>query len=200
VEREEAEAPAGQAPAEPPPAQIVVTHAPAQSGAPPLAIFLGLVATLLMSFGGAALVLSGAGRVASEGSGATSTPASTVAAARTPGAAATTVVGPRVRAISAHGRSRAMSGGTQYEVTFTWTLEGAHENDEALIQFYTGTRALGQQRGTLDPAVFNFSTGALTLTVVMECSTGGWSGELLTIRGQPVEGQAEASAAGVQCR
>lgn len=202
MEDEGREAPAEQVSAEPPPTELVVAEAVAQttSGAPPLAIFLGMIAILLLSFGAAALVIGGAGRVASGGSEATPTPL-TPSPVRTPGAAAAaTVDASRVRIVSTSGRSRAMTGGAQYEVTFSWTLDGAHENDPVVLQFYAGTRTLGQQRGTLDPAVFNFSTGTLTLTATMDCSTGGWTAEILTVRGQPIEGDSEATAAGVQCR
>lgn len=203
MEREGEEAPTEDVSAEPPPTELVVAEAVAQTaaGASPVAIFLGIIAVLLLSFGGAALVLGGAGRVASGGTEATPTP-QTAAPVRTAGgaAAAATADASRVRVVSTNARSRAMSGGTQYEVTFVWTLEGARENDPVVLQFYAGTRALGQQRGTLDPAVFNFSTGTLTVTVAMDCSTGGWTAEILTVRGQPIAGDSEATAAGVQCR
>jgi hypothetical protein len=127
----------------------------------------------------------------------TAAPARTAAPATS---AASLAQAGRVRVASTSARSRAIAGGKQYEVTFTWTFEGARENDQAVVQFYAGTRPLGQQRGTLDPAVFNFSTGTLTLTATLECSTGGWTAEILTIRGQPVEGDADATAPGVQCR
>ncbi len=196
------EAPAEQVPAAPPPMELAVAEAVAQttSGAPPLAIFLGMTAMLLISFGAAALVLAGAGRVVTGGSEATPTP-QTPPPARTAGAAAAaTADASRVHVVSTSGRSRAIGSGAQYEVTFGWTLEGARENDPVVLQFSAGTRALGQQRGTLDPSVFNFSTGSLTLIATMDCSTGGWTAEILTIRGQPIAGDSEAKAAGVQCR
>jgi len=204
VEDEGKEAPA-EVSAEPPPAtELVVADAVAQNitGAPPLTIFLGISAVLLLSLGAAMVVLGLSGRVASTEPEATPTPNITAAApARTAGTVATAVAGAsRVRLSNASGRSRAIGSGAQYEVTFAWTLEGARENDPVSIQFYAGTRSLGQQRGTLDPTVFNFSTGSLTLSVTMDCSTGGWTAEILTVRGQPIEGDGEAKAPGVQCR
>jgi hypothetical protein len=199
---ESREAPAEVVQAEPPADELVVAETVAQNvaGASPLAIFVGLIAMLLVSFGGAALVLGGTGRTTTGPSEATASPVSTPAAARTPSVAAATLEASRIRVTRTGGQARAMAGGAKHEVTFTWTLEGARENDQAVIQFYAGTRSLGQQRGTLDPTVFNFSTGTLTLTVAMECSSGGWTAEILTIRGQPVDGDAEASVPGVQCR
>lgn len=192
------EVPQEVAPAEPPPDPPAPTVGTPRGSVPAAAVFVMVAAATGLSFGGSWLVVSGAGRaVAPE---ATPTP-HTVAPLRT-GAAATTpatAAAERIRVRSASARSRPLGTG-QHEVTFTWVLEGARENDAAVVQFYAGTRALGQQRGTLEPTVFNFSTGALTLTATLDCSTGGWTAELLTIRGQPVQGDAEAGAPGVQCQ
>ena len=200
--RDSGEAPAGVVPAEPPATEIVATTVDrtAAQGSP-LAIFIGMMAVLLASFGGAGLVLVGAGRASTETPEVTPTPTVAAAAARTaaPGGG-TAPAGDRVRVVSASGRSRPMSSGTQHEVTFSWTLEGARANDPVVLQFYAGTRALGQQRGTLEPAVFNFSTGTFTLAVAIECSTAGWTAEILTVRGQPIEGNGEATVAGAECR
>lgn len=197
------EAPAEPVSAEPPAAtEVVIAESVAQgiSGASPLTIFLGISAVLLLSLGVAMVVLGLSGRVASTEPEATPTAnLATAAPGRTAGAAAAAGVS-RVRVTNASGRSRAVGTGAQYEVTFAWTLEGARQNDPVSIQFYVGTQSLGQQRGTLDPAVFNFSTGTLTVTATLDCSTGGWSAEILTIRGQTIEGDSEAKAPGVQCR
>ncbi|MBM4433853.1 MAG: hypothetical protein FJ028_01860 [Chloroflexi bacterium] len=164
-----------------------------------LAIFFAVAAVTLLSFAGAWLVVSGAGRAVADADEPTAAP---VAArpGRTAAAATAATLGDRVRVRGASARSRPIDTGARHEVTFIWTLEGARENDPAVVQFYVGTRALGQQRGTLDPGVFNFSTGTLTLTTSLECSTSGWTAELLTVRGHPVVGDGEAAAPGVQCR
>lgn len=204
-------------PAEPPPDEPAVADSapatvaplagvvlPPSSGAQPLALFAGILALLIVTFGGAALVLVGLGRVSSEPEPTatlTSAPFRTAAPASGDAAAtgAAAAAAGRVRIVSASARSRPIANGAQHEVTFTWTLDGAREGDPVVLQFYAGTRALGQQRGALDPQVFNFSTGVLTLLATMDCSTGGWTAEILTIRGQPIEGDSDASAAGVQC-
>jgi hypothetical protein len=193
--------------AEPRPADEMVVAdvvTPPPGGPPPVAIFLGITLLLIASIGASALVLAGAGRVSSdEPEPAEATATLTSAPARTAGAAVTaTTAGTtgRVRVVSATARSRPVATGAQHELTFAWTLEGAREGDAVVLQFYAGTRPLGQQRGTLAPSVFNFSTGVLTLTATMDCSTGGWTAELLTVRGQPIEGDSEASAPGVACR
>lgn len=183
------------------PAEVAVTDVvPPSAGPPPLVIFLGIMLLLVASFGGSALVLAGTGRVSNEPAP-TATRTVTSAPARTAGGAATATgaASGRVRVVSATARSRPIASGAQHEVTFTWTLQGAREGDQVMIEFFSGTRSLGQQRGALDPQTFNFSTGTLTLTVTMECSTGGWSAEILAVRGQPIEGEGEAKASGVQC-
>lgn len=185
-------------PAEEPPIVIAIPAA-AAGGSQPLAIFAGIMVLALASFAASAFVLVGVGRVASVEPEATPTAAAvTSAPARTAGAAATAAAG-RVRIVSSTARSRPIANGAQHEVTFSWTLEGAREGDPVVLQFYRGTQSLGQQRGALDPQVFNFSTGVLSLTVTMDCSTGGWSAEVLTVRGQPIEGDSDAKAPGTQC-
>lgn len=185
-------------PAGPPPVPPPPPVGPPPGSVPAAAVFFLVAAATLLSFGGSWLVVSGAGRaVAPEAA-----PTLQVAAPLRTGATATsaaTAAGDRVRVRSASARSRPLGTG-QHEVTFTWVLDGARENDAAVVQFYAGTRALGQQRGTLEPGVFNFSTGALTLTATLDCSAAGWTAELLTIRGQPVQGDAEAAAPGVRCQ
>ena len=171
-----------------------------RSGGPlPLAAFLGITALLLVSLGASLLVLAGVGRVATAVPEATPPSNVTVAPTRT-AAGAATASAVRVRVVSASARSRPIGTGAQHEVTFTWVLEGAREGDPAVIQFYRGTQPLGQQRGTLDPSIFTFSTGMLTLAATLECSIPGWSAEILTVRGQPIEGDGEAKAQGVTCR
>lgn len=182
------------------PANVAVTGVVPPSAGPPLAIFLGLMLLLIASFGGSALVLAGAGRVSDEPDP-TATPTVTSAPGRAAGTAATATgaAAGRVRVLNASARSRPIASGAEHEVTFTWTLQGASEGDPVVLQFYSGTQSLGQRRGVLDPQVFTFSTGTLTLPVTMECSTVGWSAEILAVRGQPTEGDSEATAPGVQC-
>jgi len=192
MEEEQAATEAGLVPASEP------APRPPRSGSS-LPVFAAITALALASFAGAALVLGGAGRIAST-TEPTDEPGATSAPARTAGATAGTAAVGRVRVVSATGRSRPTDNtGRQHEVSFSWVLEGARENDEAVVQFYQGTQALGQQSGTLDPSVFSFTTGTLTLTADLECSTGGWSAEILTIRGAVVDGEAEARAPGVAC-
>jgi len=174
-----------------------VATAARPAGPAAVAIFAGILALLLFSVGGSALVLT-AGRVAAVEEE-TPTEAPTSAPARAAAGATTAPTG-RVRVIGTAGRSRPIAGGAEHEVTFSWTLEGAQENDPVVLQVHAGTRALGQQRGTLDPSVFSFSTGTLTVVTTLECSTAGWIGEILTIRDQPIEGDSEAVVAGPACR
>ena len=184
-----------------PAADLVVAEVIAgrASGLPQLAAFLGITTLLLISFGASVLVLAGVGRVATAVPEATAQPNVTAPLARAAAATATVLAG-RVRVVSTSARSRPTGTGAQHEVTFMWVLDGAREGDVAVIQFYRGTQPLGQQRGALDPSIFNFSTGMLTLAATLECSIPGWSAEILTVRGQPIEGDGEAKAQGVTCR
>lgn len=169
----------------------------APTGAAPIAVFVGILLIVALSFGSAALVLAGAGRAVSPEAVPTEE-AATPAPARTGPAATAQAV--RVRVTSANATSRAIDAGTQHEVTFSWTLQGAREGDPITIQFYAGTRPLGQRSGTLDPSIFAFATETLTLTATLDCSTGGWSAEILTVRDLPVDGDGEATAPGAACR
>lgn len=204
MDDEEGGAPAEPTSAEPPPADLFPTVPVLRPGvdAPqPLAVFLGITVLVLASFGAAALALAGAGRVAFSEPEPTATPTVTSAPGRTAGAGtAAAAPGGRVRVVSSSGRSRPVANGTQHEVTFSWVLEGAREGDAVVVQFQAGSRTLGQQRGVLDPSVFSFSTGTLSLTATLDCATAGWTADILTIRGQPVEGEGEATVPGVACR
>lgn len=168
---------------------------PAGPSAP--AIFGTLFAVLLLSVGASALLLAGAGRmVVVEPTVISAIP--TEAAARATAATAIGAPSDRVRVVSASGRSTSTGAGA-HRVTFTWSLEGARENDPAVIHFFVGNQFLGEQRGMLDQSVFSFSSGTLTLTTEQECSPSGWSAEIVTIRGAPIDGEGIATVPGVQC-
>lgn len=87
-----------------------------------------------------------------------------------------------------------------HQVTFVWILEGAREGDQAVVHFYAGTRSLGEQRGTLDRSVFSFSSGTFTVVTNLQCSTAGWSAEIVRIREMPIDGDSLATVPGVACR
>lgn len=118
-------------------------------------------------------------------------PAATTFRATTPGAAA-------VRIASASGSAERLDSGA-YRVTFAWMLEGARAGDSAVIRFSAGSRQPTETRGTLDPTVFSASTGRLALVTSQECSGGGWTAELISLRGLPPVGDAVARVAGVTC-
>jgi hypothetical protein len=165
-------------------------------GPPVLAIFVGLLTLVVLSIGTSALLLAGAGRVISNEPAATAAPplvapGGTVA----PGSAASAE---RVQVVSASGVSRATEGGS-HQVTFTWTLEGARENDPVEIHFYVGGQLAGRETGTLDASVFSFASGILRIVTEQECSTGGWHADLVTVRGVLVDGDGIAVVPGVSC-
>ena len=165
--------------------------------APPAMVFAAVVVLALASFVPAALVIAGVGRSPAAEPGATSPSASSPRSS--PTASARTSPGGAVRVVSGTGSSRPIAAGQQHEVTFQWHLEGAHEGDDISVQVYAGNRPLGQTRGSLDPTVFSFSTGVFRLTATLDCSTNGWSAEILTVRGQPIAGSSEAAVPGVTC-
>ena len=103
-----------------------------------------------------------------------------------------------VRVVTTSGSAEALGSGN-YRVTFAWVLEGARERDVALIRFSAGSRMLSEQRGTLDANVFTTSTGRLAISTQQECSSDGWTAELVTLRGRPLTGEATARVAGVKC-
>jgi hypothetical protein len=160
------------------------------------AIFGAILALLLVSIGAPALLL-GLGRTPASET-ATPPPAAPLATSA-PGATTAPAATERVRVVSASGSSTATGEGT-YRVTFTWTLQGANENDTATILVYAGNQLLGgEQEGTLDPSVFSFSTGRFAITAVLPCSASGWSAELIRVRGLPTDGESEATVPGVTC-
>lgn len=166
------------------------------AGPPVLATFLGLLMLVILSIGTSALLLAGAGRVISNEPAPTAAPPLVAPGATAgPGAAASVE---RVRVISAGGGTTPTGAGA-HRVTFTWTLEGARENDPVEIHFYVGGRLAGRETGTLDPSVFSFSSGTLRLITEQECSTGGWHADLVTVRGVLVEGDGIAVVPGVTC-
>lgn len=185
---------------EDPVATAPVVADPASRGpanAPPvIAIFLGLLTLVILSIGTSALLLSGVGRVP---------PSEPLATAAPPLVAPGATVAPevaasaeRVRVVTARGDSTATAAGA-HQVTFTWTLEGARENDPVEIHFYVGGQLAGRERGTLDASVFSFASGTLRIVTEQECSAGGWSADLATVRGVLVEGDGIAVVRGVTC-
>lgn len=161
------------------------------------AIFGVILALMLLSIGAPALLL-GVGRTPATET-ATPEPVVAVATSAAQAAASPPASTDRVRVLSASGSSVATGEGT-YRVTFTWTLQGANENDSATILVYAGNQLLGgEQEGTLDPSVFSFSTGRFAITAVLPCSASGWSAELIRVRGLPTEGDNEALVPGVTC-
>jgi hypothetical protein len=166
------------------------------SGPPVLAIFGGLLTLVILSMGMSALLLAGAGRVTFTEPAPTSAPplvapGGTVA----PGATGSSE---RVRVVSATGASTPTGAGA-HRVTFTWTLDGARENDPVEIHFYVGSQLAGRETGTLDASVFSFSSGILTLVTEQACSTAGWSADLVSVRGVLVDGDGIAVVRGAAC-
>ena len=103
-----------------------------------------------------------------------------------------------MRIVSASGSAERLDSGA-YRVTFAWMLEGARAGDSAVIRFSAGSRQPTETRGTLDPTVFSASTGRLALVTSQECSGGGWTAELISLRGLSPVGDAVARVAGVTC-
>lgn len=162
------------------------------------AVFGAILGVLLLSTGMSALLLSGVGRTPADE---LPTPSPAAVAQGTAGASTpfpTGGAGGGARVLSATGTAAAAEDG-RYRVTFTWTLEGANENDPVTVLVYAGNQLLGEQQGTLDPSVFSFSTGRFSFTAVLPCSTNGWSAEIRTIAGMPVDGDNEAIISGVSC-
>ncbi|MGH2378209.1 MAG: hypothetical protein ACRDGT_07000 [Candidatus Limnocylindria bacterium] len=182
------EEPAGTAATVPDPA----VARPAGGALPPPAVFAILFTVLVASIAGSVLLLAGLGRF---------TPVEPAPVAITP-APATAAPGQtssaRVRVLSAGGDSTPTDGDT-HQVTFTWTLEGAEENDPVEVHFYVGNQLVGREQGSLDASVFSFSSGLLTLVTEQQCSPSGWSADLVTIRGALVDGDGIAQVPGVAC-
>ncbi|OGO70939.1 MAG: hypothetical protein A3H36_05550 [Chloroflexi bacterium RIFCSPLOWO2_02_FULL_71_16] len=173
-----------------------VARPPGAAGASAPAIFASLLVALVVSVGAAALVLAGVGRAPAAEPAATA-PVLIGAPAATPRPAAGGAEG-RVQVQSASG-SAVPTGAGAYRVTFTWSLQGARENDPAVIHFFLGNQFAGEQRGMLDASIFSFSSGTLTLVSQQECSDVGWGAEIVSIRGAPVEGEGIATIPGVDC-
>ena len=145
----------------------------------------------------AALAFIGPIVLLTRGSGVQAEPSPPFAPATTTLRPATPASAP-VRIASASGSAERLDSGA-YRVTFAWTLEGARVGDPVVIRFSAGSRQPTESRGTLDPSVYSASTGRLTLVTSQECSGGGWSAELISLRGQPPVGDAVARVAGVTC-
>jgi hypothetical protein len=191
----------GQLPSQPPidvePAQELrsdIVVVPRQKGtsvwATPAGIFVGVLVLALLTFGFSVALLTRVGVVASPDEEVTITIAPTRTATAVPATVRVTA-GPALA-------ERMDTGG--YRVTFTWTLEGARENDSALLRFGIGSRVVSEQRGALDTNVFVASTGKFTVTTVQECAADGWSAEIVSIRNLTPVGEATSRAAGVTCR
>lgn len=163
---------------------------PRASGANPLAVFAGALLLAAVTFG-SSLGLFMRGDVLSS---AEETVAPATAAARS---ATPTPIPVRVTAGPATAE-RLDTGG--YRVVFTWTLEGAREGDTALLRFSIGSRVISEQRGALDASVFSASTGRFTVATSQECTSDGWSAEIVTLRGVTPVGEPTSRAPGVTCR
>ena len=153
-------------------------------------IFAGALLFAAVAFAGPIALLT-------RGSGVEAEPSPSLAAATTAPRTGTPAA-VSVRIASASGSAERLDSGA-YRVTFAWTLEGARVGDPVVIRFSAGSRQPSESRGTLDPNVFSASTGRLTLVTSQECSGGGWSAELMSLRGQPPAGDAVARVAGVTC-
>jgi len=166
--------------------------ASASTGPPALLVFALAVLLVSLSFGSAFLLINRS----AFGADAIVTPGAPPV--RTTAARAATAAPVAVRVLSASGTAEPLGTGA-YRVVFSWALEGAREGDTALIRFSVGSRVPSEQRGTLDANVFSSSTGRLTVSTQQECSTDGWSAELVSLRGSPPAGDATARVAGVRC-
>jgi hypothetical protein len=172
-----------------------VARGPAK-GPPALAIFGGLLTLVILSIGTSALLLAGTGRVTfSEPLPTAAPPLVAPGTTAAPGAATSS---DRVRVVSASGESTPTGAGA-HRVTFTWTLDGARENDPVEVHFYVGSQLAGRETGTLDASVFSFSSGRLTLATEQDCSAFGWSADLVSVRGVLIEGDGIAVVPGVAC-
>lgn len=178
-------------------APVVADPAPrGPAGPPALAMFLGILTLVLLSIGASALLLAGTGRVVQSEPAPTAAPP--LVAPGTTAAPQAAAVAERVRVISASGDSTPTGAGA-HQVTFTWTLDGARENDPVEIHFYVGGQLAGRETGTLDASVFSFASGILRVMTEQECSTAGWSADLVTVRGVLVEGDGIAVVPGADC-
>jgi hypothetical protein len=156
----------------------------------PLGLFLGVFLLTLVTFAAALVLLTRVGVVEAPDDDVTIT----IAPTRTAAAAPTTI-----RVTAGPGLAERLDSGG-YQVTFTWTLEGAREGDSALLRFGIGSRVVSEQRGAMDANVFSASTGRFTVTTAQECTADGWSAEIVSIRNLTPVGDATSRAAGVTCR
>lgn len=188
----------GQPPTQPPiepepvPSDVVVVPRKQRPAlwSTPQGIFLGVLLLTLLTFAAALALLTRVGAVEAPDDDVTITIAPTRAATAAPATIRVTA-GPGVA-------QRLDSGG--YQVTFTWTLEGAREGDSALLRFGIGSRVVSEQRGAMDANVFSASTGRFTVTTAQECTADGWSAEIVSIRNLTPVGEPTSRAAGVTCR
>jgi hypothetical protein len=156
----------------------------------PLGIFLGVLLLTLLTFAAALMLLTRVGAVVALDDEVTNT----IAPTRTATAAPATI-----RVTAGPGLAERLASGG-YQVTFTWTLEGAREGDSALLRFGIGSRVVSEQRGALDANVFVASTGRFTVTTAQECTADGWSAEIVSIRNLTPVGEPTSRVAGVTCR
>ena len=173
-------------------AKIVETtgSAPHPASPPRVLIFIAALIATTLTFGSSiALLARSAPRpeaVGEEGPR-TAAPAHAVRAVAT-----------SARVAAAAGTSERLEAGT-FRVTFKWSLEGARVGDPLVLRFFVGNRILTEQRGALDASVFSPATGMLTLPTTQECSTEGWSAELVTLRGASAVGETTSRVPGVTC-
>jgi hypothetical protein len=159
--------------------------------ATPAGIFVGALLLALLTFGSSVALLTRVGVVASPDD---EDVIVTIAPTRTATAAPATI-----RVTAGPGLAERLDSGG-YQVTFTWTLEGAREGDSALLRFGIGSRVVSEQRGAMDANVFSASTGRFTVTTAQECTADGWSAEIVSIRNITPVGEPTSRAAGVTCR
>ncbi len=163
---------------------------PRTSAPTPVLVFAGAFLLAAVTFGSSVVLLT---RTATfELSAETLSPTAATTRTATPAPAP-------VRVTAASGTAERTDTGA-YRVIFVWTLDGAREGDSALLRFSVGGRVITEQRGTLDANVFSSSTGRFTLTTSQDCSTEGWSAELVSIRGLTPVGDATSRVAGAACR
>ncbi len=173
------------------------------AGLPSYVSWVVAFAVTILSFGGVILLV---GTRAAQ-SGAPSRETTAAATSTTPARAAVSTASPRqqsepaegVRVIRASGNAEPLAGGN-YRVTFTWVLDGAKEGDPAVVRFYSGSRPISEQRGVLSANTFDPLSGTLTLATSQECSSEGWSAELVSIRGRSPERESTARVPGASCR
>ncbi len=173
------------------------------AGLPSLVSWVVAFTVTILSFGG--LVLLVGTRAAPFG---TPSPQTTGAAISTTAArAAVATTSPRqqteapqaVRVVSTSGSAQPL-GGSNYRVTFAWVLDGARDGDPAVVRFFSGSRQVSEQRGLLSSNIFDPSTGTLTLVTSQECTSEGWSAELVSIRSQSPGSESTARVPGATCR